>query len=124
MRHFVSLYFLVSSHVLLSLEGPKKVQLLGPSPEKVVSKVHRSSIIVHVPEHVLPSPVYPLRQRQTWDPSVLKHRALESQISFSHSLTSVLKDEEKVTISIIIIIALRFLEENRLLDRVISTPLT
>ena len=45
----------------------------------------------YIPLQILPSAVYPLGQRQTWDPSVLKHRALESQTSFSHSLTSVLK---------------------------------
>ena len=44
-----------------------------------------------LPVQVFPSPLYPLKQRHTYDPSVLVHRALESQSfksSVAHSSTS------------------------------------
>ena len=44
-----------------------------------------------IPVQVFPSPLYPLKQRHTYDPSVLVHRALESQScksSVAHSSTS------------------------------------
>ena len=52
--------------------------------------------IFQLPEQLLPSPVYPTRQLQVYDPSVLLHSALVSHSFVSglaHSSISVSKDK-------------------------------
>ena len=62
-----------------------KVKLKMTSSAKTLDRISEAQMRRYLPVHFLPSPWYPLRQRHTYDPSVLVQRALGSH-SFVSSL--------------------------------------